>query len=64
MALGPKKQIHVEISAELHAEIQKHCPEIGQISILTRRLYRSFINHMSIDKAGKLVAERWKEEQE
>lgn len=58
----PGKQIHVEISPELHEQLSKVCTESGQISILTRRLYRAFLKHMSVDKAGKEVSEKWEDE--
>jgi hypothetical protein len=58
----PKKQIHVEISPELHDQLSEVCTETGQISILTRRLYRAFLKHMSTDAAGKDVADKWGDE--
>lgn len=57
----PKKQIHVEISPELHAQLSKVCTEVGQLSILTRRLFRAFIRHMNTDAAGKDVADGWED---
>ncbi len=55
----PKKQIHVEISPELHEQLSKVCTESGQISILTRKLFRSFLKHMSVEETGKEVAKGW-----
>jgi hypothetical protein len=57
-----KKQVHVEIPRELHEQLKALCPEVGQISILTRRLYRAFIRHKNVTAAGRHVAERWDEE--
>jgi hypothetical protein len=56
-----KKQIHVEVPEELKQRILNICTESGQISILTRRLYRSFLKHMDINKAGEDVAKGWED---
>jgi len=58
----PKKQIHVEIAPELHEQLLRSCTETGQISILTRCLYRAFLKYGKVDEAGKKVAEKWEED--
>ena len=57
-----KKQIHVEIPIELHISLTNICTENGQISILTRKLYRAFLKYKDIDAAGKNVAKHWEED--
>ena len=57
-----KKQIHVEISPELHEQLSRFCTETGQISILTRRLYRAFLKYGNVEMAGDKVAEKWEED--
>ena len=58
--MDKKKQIHVEIPADMHQRILDLCPETGQISILTRKLFRAFLNKMSISEAAGEVADDWK----
>jgi hypothetical protein len=68
MPKKPHKQVHVDVPIDLHTRITNICPEHGQISILTRKLYRAFLVYVkegdpdAIAAAGKAVAETWDKE--
>jgi len=57
-------QIHVTLPRELKDKILASCTETGQISILTRKLYRAFIKYSSVDRAGESVAKNWEDDKD